>query len=163
MLKTVKDACKVHSSTLDYQVAGGVESLAKMIDADDEGQGFFEKSYLTRGMEELLREGLLRLSGQTDQALFELAQAMGGGKTHLMCALGLLAKFPSQRASVLPPDIVSRLEGTPARVAVFDGRDSPDCLRYNLLADAMVNEKCNGFFFLAHAARDITNSNRMAS
>jgi predicted AAA+ superfamily ATPase len=81
MLKTVKDACKVHSSTLDYQVAGGVESLAQMIDASDEGKTFFEKSYLTRGMEELLREGLLRLSGQTDQALFELAQAMGGGKT----------------------------------------------------------------------------------
>jgi hypothetical protein len=126
MLKTVKDACKIHPSTLDYQVAGGVESLAQIIDASDEGKAFFEKSYLTRGMEELLREGLLRLSGQTDQALFELAQAMGGGKTHLMSALGLLAKHPAQRASVVPADVLSRLDGTPARVAVFDGRDSPD-------------------------------------
>jgi len=126
MLKTVKDACKVHPSTLDYQVAGGVESLAQMIDANDEGQAFFAKSYLTRGMEELLREGLLRLSGQTDQALFELAQAMGGGKTHLMCALGLLAKYPSQRSHVLPSDVIARLDNQPARVAVFDGRDSPD-------------------------------------
>lgn len=73
MLKTVKDACEIHPSTLDYQVSGGVESLAQMIDARDEGKEFFEKSYLTGGMEELLREGLLRLSGQTDQALFELA------------------------------------------------------------------------------------------
>lgn len=126
MLKTVKDACKVHPFTLDYQVAGGVESLAQMIDASDEGQAFFEKSYLTRGMEELLREGLLRLSGQTDQALFEMAQAMGGGKTHLMCALGLLAKYPSQRSQVLPSDVVQRLDETPAQVAVFDGRNSPD-------------------------------------
>ncbi|MCY6494533.1 anti-phage-associated DUF499 domain-containing protein [Leptolyngbya sp. GGD] len=125
MLKTVKDACKVHDSTLDYQVAGGVESLAQVIDAKDEGKAFFEKSYLTRGMEDLLREGLLRLSGQTSQALFELAQAMGGGKTHLMSALGLLAKHPAQRANLLPPDVLSRLDGTSARVAVFDGRESP--------------------------------------
>ncbi|MEM9814790.1 MAG: anti-phage-associated DUF499 domain-containing protein [Cyanobacteria bacterium P01_D01_bin.6] len=126
MLKTIKDACKVHSSTLDYQVAGGVESLAQMIDTSDEGQAFFAKSYLTRGMEELLREGLLRLSGQTDQALFELAQAMGGGKTHLMCALGLLAKYPAQRSQALPSDVIVRLDDQPARVAVFDGRDSPN-------------------------------------
>ncbi|KKI99571.1 anti-phage-associated DUF499 domain-containing protein [Prochlorothrix hollandica] len=126
MLKTVKDACKVRSSTLDYQVAGGVESLVQMIDASDQGRAFFEKSYLTNGMEELLREGLLRLSGQTDQALFELSQAMGGGKTHLMCALGLLAKYPPQRSQVLPSDVMARLDDQPARVAVFDGRDSPD-------------------------------------
>jgi len=126
MLKTVKDACEIHPSTLDYQVSGGVESLAQIIDARDEGKEFFEKSYLTGGMEELLREGLLRLSGQTDQALFELAQAMGGGKTHLLSALGLLAKYPAQRANVLPPDVMDRLDETAARVAVFDGRDSPD-------------------------------------
>ncbi len=126
MLKTVRDACEVHPTTLDYQVAGGVESLSQMIAAPDEGQAFFAKSYVTRGMEELLREGLLRLSGQTDQAVFELAQAMGGGKTHLMCALGLLAKYPSQRSPVLPKDILARLDAEPARVAVFDGRDSPE-------------------------------------
>lgn len=141
MLKTVKDACEVHPSTLDYQVAGGVESLAQMIDSDDGGQAFFEKSYLTRGMEELLREGLLRLSGQTDQALFELAQAMGGGKTHLMCALGLLAKYPSQRSHVLPSDVIARLDNQPARVAVFDGRDSPDHYLWGALAKQLGAEE----------------------
>lgn len=126
MLKTIKDACRTHSSTLDYQVAGGVESLAQVLDAADGGNSFFEKSYLTRGMEELLREGLLRLSGQSDQAVFELAQAMGGGKTHLMSALGLLAKYPEQRSHVLPADVLARLDGQSAKVAVFDGRESPD-------------------------------------
>ncbi|MDN5850512.1 MAG: DUF499 domain-containing protein, partial [Nitrococcus sp.] len=111
---------------MDYQVAGGIESLAQVIEAPDEGRAFFEKNYLTQGMEELLREALLRLSGQTNQAVFELAQAMGGGKTHLMSALGLLARHPARRASVLASDVVQRLDGTPARVAVFDGRDSPD-------------------------------------
>jgi hypothetical protein len=37
-------------------------------------------------MEQLFREGMLRLSGKSDQAVFELTQAMGGGKTHMMRA-----------------------------------------------------------------------------
>jgi hypothetical protein len=126
MLKTVKDACELHESTLEYQVAGGVENLAQVIGAADQGRGFFEKSYMTAGMEDLLAQGLLRLSGQSDQALFELAQAMGGGKTHLMAALGLLARHPSRRSHVLTRDVLDRLDENPARVAVFDGRSSPD-------------------------------------
>lgn len=38
-------------------------------------------------MEQLFRESLLRLSGKFDQAVFELTQAMGGGKTHMKSAL----------------------------------------------------------------------------
>lgn len=112
-----------------------------MINASDEGQTFFEKSYLTHGMEELLREGLLRLSGQTDQALFELSQAMGGGKTHLMCALGLLAKYPSQRSQVLPSDVLARLDDQPTQVAVFDGRDSPDHYLWGEIAQQLGAEE----------------------
>ncbi len=77
MLKTVKDACELHESTLEYQVAGGVENLAQVIGAADQGRGFFEKSYMTAGMEDLLAQGLLRLSGQSDQALFELGPGHG--------------------------------------------------------------------------------------
>jgi hypothetical protein len=47
MLKTVKDACRIHPSTLDYQVVGGVESLAQVINATDGGKEFFDKSYMT--------------------------------------------------------------------------------------------------------------------
>jgi hypothetical protein len=134
MLKTVKDACDIFASTLNYQVAGGVESLAQVLSSQDGGKAFFEKSYVTRGMEELLCEGLLRLSGQTDQALFELAQAMGGGKTHLMTALGFLAKNPSLRAQILPAEVFNRLENSSARVAVFDGRESPDHYLWGAIA-----------------------------
>jgi hypothetical protein len=40
-------------------------------------------------MKTLLRQGLQRLSGTSGQAVFELKQAMGGGKTHSMLALAL--------------------------------------------------------------------------
>lgn len=126
MLKTVKDACTLDEGTLEYQAAAGIENLAEVIhDSGDRGASFFSRNYLTRGMEVLLREGLLRLSGQTDQTLFELAQAMGGGKTHLMSALGLLARYPEQRSEVLPEDLLQRIDDRPARVAVFVGRENP--------------------------------------
>jgi hypothetical protein len=137
MLKTVKDACKLHESTLDYQVAGGVENLAQVVNATDEGREFFEKSHMTSGMEDLLSQGLLRLAGNSDQALFELAQAMGGGKTHLMAALGLLAKHPAQRSSVLSKDVLSRLDNQESRVAVFDGRSSPDNYLWGDIAEQL--------------------------
>ena len=137
MLKTVKDACKLHGSTLDYQVAGGVENLAQVVEAPDQGRELFEKSHMTSGMEDLLSQGLLRLSGKSGQALFELAQAMGGGKTHLMAALGLLAKHPAPRSSVLPEDVLSRLDDREARVAVFDGRSSPDNYLWGDVADQL--------------------------
>jgi hypothetical protein len=36
---------------------------------------------VTGGMKTLLRQGLQRLAGASGQAVFELKQAMGGGKT----------------------------------------------------------------------------------
>lgn len=134
MLKTVKDACSLHDGTLEYHAAGGVENLFQTVNSEDHGAAFFQRNFVTRGMEDLLREGLLRLSGRTDQALFELAQAMGGGKTHLMSALGLLARYPDRRSEVLPDDVVKRIDTTPARVAVFDGRESPDEFLWGAIA-----------------------------
>ncbi len=134
MLKTVKDACELEEGTLEYGVATGVENLTETINTSDGGQAFFQRNYLTRGMEELLREGLIRLAGGTDQAVFQLAQAMGGGKTHLMAALGLLARHPERRAEVLPEDVQDRVDNEAARVAIFDGRESPDEFLWGSLA-----------------------------
>ncbi|MFP4453632.1 MAG: hypothetical protein ACLFNW_04525 [Desulfobacterales bacterium] len=69
--------------------------------------------------------------------MFELAQAMGGGKTHLMAALGLLARHPSRRAEVLPQDVLGRIDDKSARVAVFDGRNSPDHYLWGDIADQL--------------------------
>jgi hypothetical protein len=77
-------------------------------------------------LDTLFREGLLRLAGRSDQAAFELAQAMGGGKTHLMVALGLLAKHPHLRPAVLPAELAERLDFGPTRIAAFNGRNDPE-------------------------------------
>ena len=90
MLKTVKQACTFNPVIRDYRMAEGIENLADLIADNGDGRDFFARNYVTHGMEQLFKEGMLRLSGKSDQAVFELTQAMGGGKTHMMVALGLV-------------------------------------------------------------------------
>ncbi|MBY6226422.1 DUF499 domain-containing protein [Ferrimonas balearica] len=104
----------------------GIENLADLINDAGDGREFFARNFVTHGMEQLFREGMLRLSGKSDQAVFELTQAMGGGKTHMMIALGLLAKHAHLRPEVLPEDLSSRLDFGNARIAAFNGRNNPD-------------------------------------
>ena len=102
-----------------------IENLSDLIGDEGDGTEFFARNYVTQGMDTLFREGLLRLAGRSDQAAFELAQAMGGGKTHLMVAFGLLAKHPHLRPKVLPADLGDRLDFGVARIAAFNGRNDP--------------------------------------
>lgn len=126
MIKTVKQACRFNPIIRDYRMSQGIENLAELIDDEGDGREFFLRNFVTHGMEQLFREGLLRLSGKSDQAVFELTQAMGGGKTHMMVALGLLARHPHLRAEVLPADLAGRIKFGQARIAAFNGRNNPD-------------------------------------
>jgi hypothetical protein len=126
MIKTVKQACHFNPIIQDYRMSQGIENLADLINDAGDGEAFFSRNFVTHGMEQLFREGMLRLSGKSDQAVFELTQAMGGGKTHMMIALGLLARHADLRPNVLPDDLNSRLDFGNARIAAFNGRNNPD-------------------------------------
>ena len=126
MIKTVKQACRFNAVIHDYRMSQGIESLAELILDEGDGREFFSRNYVTHGMAQLFREGLLRLSGKSDQAVFELTQAMGGGKTHMMIALGLLARHSHLRPGVLPADVQTRVEFGQARIAAFNGRNTPE-------------------------------------
>lgn len=126
MLKTVKQACKFNPIIRDYRMSEAIENLASLIADEGDGREFFDRNFITSGMAQLFHEGMLRLSGKSDQAVFELSQAMGGGKTHMMIALGLLARHPELRADVLPGDLASRIDVGPARFAAFNGRNNPE-------------------------------------
>ena len=126
MIKTVKQACRFNPIIRDYRMSQGIENLADLINDAGDGSEFFSRNFVTHGMDQLFREGLLRLSGKSDQAVFELTQAMGGGKTHMMIALGLLARHPNLRKEVLSADLTSRIEFGHARIAAFNGRNNPD-------------------------------------
>jgi hypothetical protein len=141
MMKTVKQACKFNAVIHDYRMAQGIENLAELIGDEGDGREFFARNYVTHGMEQLFREGMLRLSGKSDQAVFELNQAMGGGKTHMMIALGLLARHPHLRNETLPSELSQRLEFGNARIAAFNGRNNPDNYIWGEIANQLGAEE----------------------
>ena len=126
MLKTVKQACKFNPIIDDYRMSQGIENLNDLIKDEGDGREFFERTYITGGMETLLRQGLLRLSGKSDQAVFHLNQNLGGGKTHLLVSLGLMARHPHLRSEFLPADLVAQLDLQDVAIAAFNGRNNPD-------------------------------------
>ena len=97
-IPTVKEACELDPRALDFALSEQVEHLSDLLnEAEGAADEFFARNHVTQGMERLLREGLQRLAGKSGQAVFELRQAMGGGKTHLLVGFGLLAKYPTLR------------------------------------------------------------------
>ena len=120
---------------------GGIESVTDLRHGKVDGLEFFSRNHVTHGMEQIFREGMLRLSGKSDQAVFELTQAMGGGKTHMMIALGLLVRHPDLRPQVLPPDLNRRVDFQNARIAVFSGRNTPDNFIWGDIADQLGQEE----------------------
>lgn len=141
MIKTIKQACSFNPVIQDYRMSQGIENLADLIKDEGDGREFFSRNYVTHGMEQLFREGMLRLSGKSDQAVFELTQAMGGGKTHMMVALGLLARHPHLRPEVLAPELNSRIDCANARIAAFNGRNNPDNYIWGEIANQLGQEE----------------------
>ena len=73
MLQTVKDVCELHPMALDYAMGDQIEHLSDLLDeAEKSAEDFFAKNYVTAGMRVLLRQGLERLSGKSDQGEPEL-------------------------------------------------------------------------------------------
>ena len=125
MLKTVRDACVPHRMALDFSMAEQIEDLGAVIGQAGDGEAFFRKNHITAGMRQLFELGLRRLAGRSDQAVFELTQAMGGGKTHTMIAFGLIARDAALRERVVP-DLAATAPFAAVRIVAFSGRQYPD-------------------------------------
>lgn len=121
-ISTVQELCEIDERTLDFAPSDQVEHLSDLLDqAETAAEDFFDKNFVTQGMRSLLATALKRLNGQSSQAVFELRQAMGGGKTHSMLALGLLARNPDLYDRI-PAEVTSGLPGAKANVVAINGR-----------------------------------------
>ena len=123
-MKSLAQLCKPRQSVFDRNRRDVVLDLTDLLeDRIDPGE-FFEENYFTTGMQRLLQEAFRRFAGKSPQGVFVLTQAMGGGKTHNMIALGLLAKHPDLRQAVLGDlyDVEPDLRAV--RVVAFTGRES---------------------------------------
>src|SRR2546426_6833066 len=135
-MQTVRDACQLQPNALSVKLSDQIEQLDELITAEGDGTQFFEKTYITQGMQDLISEGMARLAGVSTQGVFHLKQAMGGGKTHLLVGFGLLAKHPTLRkqyCGALPYAQAFEV----ADIAAFNGRNNPDHFFWGEIANQL--------------------------
>jgi predicted AAA+ superfamily ATPase len=120
----LSQACKPRQSVFDRSRRDVVLNISDLLEDRIDCDRFFEENYITAGMQTLINKAFGRLENTSSQAgTFLLAQAMGGGKTHSMIALGLLAKHPELRARVLGNNEVGSSVGV-VKVIGFNGREA---------------------------------------
>jgi hypothetical protein len=99
-----------------------VLNLDTFLEGKVNGAVFFQENYFTNGMLTLIDRAFRHLGGQgAGSSMFLLSQAMGGGKTHSMIALGLLARDVELRRTVMGADNPAPNLGS-CRVIGFNGR-----------------------------------------
>ncbi len=136
-MKTIRNACKLQPNALEINVGDQIEQLDQIIRATD-GSEYFGKTFITDGMKILLTKGMARLAGKSNDTVFHLKQAMGGGKTHLMVGFGLLAKdalLREQQIAAIPHQGAF----SSARIAAFNGRNNPDTFLWGEIAHQLGN------------------------
>jgi hypothetical protein len=123
-VKTLDLLCKPRASVFDTSKRDTVLDLTNLARGQIDAGEFFEENYVTDGMKTLLRLAFMRLEGRSSQGLFKLTQAMGGGKTHNLLVLGLLAKHPRYRTRLM--EGIHKVDAGlgEVRVVAFSGRES---------------------------------------
>jgi hypothetical protein len=123
-MKTLSQLCIPRQSIFDAQRRDTVLDLIDLVADRIDPAPFFEENHITEGMHVLLQQGFRRLEGKSDQGVFLLKQSMGGGKTHNLLALGLLAKHPAFRQQVMGKFHTTDPKLPPVKVVAFSGRES---------------------------------------
>lgn len=122
-MKTLEQLCTPRQSVFERGSRDEVLDLTNLIEDNIKPREFFDENYLTDGMKTLFREAFRRFASNSTSGVIKLTQAMGGGKTHCMIALGLIARYPELRKEVMKDDYNDEVLGS-VRVVAFTGRQS---------------------------------------
>jgi hypothetical protein len=123
-MKNLKTLCIPRQSVFDKSRRDVVLDISDLTEGKIDPGTFFAENYITQGMKALYQAVFKRLEGGTDDGVFKLTQTMGGGKTHNMIAVGLLAKHPEIRQKVMGA-VYSTTFKDAAKVIGFSGRENP--------------------------------------
>lgn len=92
-----------------------------------DSKAFFERTFITSGMEQLLSQVALRLAGKGGDPVIQLQTSFGGGKTHSLLAVYHLATRmgPLSDLAGLPAlvDRIGLMDVPKAHVGILDGSD----------------------------------------
>ncbi|MCU7550395.1 DUF499 domain-containing protein [Chitinophagaceae bacterium LB-8] len=103
---------------------------------------FFKENFVTDGMKALYQGVIQRFEGRSDDGIFRLKQTMGGGKTHNMIALGLLAQHPDLRNHLMGKYYKTAFDKK-VRVVAFSGYETPQYGLWGFIAEKL--EKKDAF------------------
>jgi hypothetical protein len=122
---SIPSFCKPRQSVFAADRRATVLNLDAFLKGQVIGAEFFEENFFTNGMLTLVDRAFRHLGGVgTGSSVFLLSQAMGGGKTHSMIALGLLARDPELRKKVLTNEQNPAPKLGRCRVVGFTGRST---------------------------------------
>jgi hypothetical protein len=122
---SIHSLCKPRPSVFAADRRATVLNLDTFLKGQVNGPEFFEENFFTNGMLTLVDRAFRHLGGSgAGSSVFLLSQAMGGGKTHSMIALGLLARDPELRKKVLSGEQNPAPKLGICRVAGFNGRST---------------------------------------
>lgn len=122
-MRTLFELCIPRECVFDEAKRDDVLDLTDLADNRINPGEFFEENFLTQGMKVLFETAFKRFHRQGATGVVKLTQSMGGGKTHNMIALGLLAKHPEYREKVLGNAYKNSHVGK-VKVVAFTGRES---------------------------------------
>ena len=120
-MQTISELCRPRDNVFSDTTRDDVLNLSDLIEGKIDAAKFFGENFKTNGMEILFETAFKRFSGTSDTGVIKLTQAMGGGKTHNMIALALLAQYPDWRRKLVDGnyDDVGEI-----KVVAFSGRES---------------------------------------
>ncbi len=122
-MKALKEMLTPRKSVFLDTTRDDVLNLSDFAEGTIDAEKFFSENFRTQGMNMLFDTAFKRFKGESDTGVIKLTQAMGGGKTHNMLALALLANDKELRESVLG----EKASGIgDIRVVTFSGRENAD-------------------------------------
>ena len=122
-MNTIFEVLKPRDNVFSDTAREDVLNLTDFTDNRIDAYKFFGENFQTQGMTVLFDTAFSRFKGESDTGVIKLTQAMGGGKTHSMLALALLAQNAELREKLLGNSYAGIGE---IKVVSFSGRENAD-------------------------------------
>jgi len=131
---TIRGILKPRDNVFSDSTRDDVLNLTDFSEGRINANRFFEENFQTQGMKVLFDTAFSRFKGKSDTGVIKLTQAMGGGKTHSMLALALLAENVELRNKVLgySSDNIGLI-----KVITFSGRENADYGLWGTIAEQL--------------------------
>lgn len=122
-MKSLQETCIPRKEIIKGDTSLDVVDIMNVIDDSLNPGLFFDLNQKTQGMSVLLNTAFERFKGRSTRSIIKLTQSMGGGKTHNMISLGLLAKHPEFRQNVISKEYDDEGLGE-IKVIAYTGRET---------------------------------------